>query len=86
MGLVFSNSNFFTKKVLREEYLFANSALPGANDKHALGGLDDRHLALPDGLRPPEVVVDDGLQGQLPVGRGHAPEVDPHGRLRRVDR
>ena len=62
-----------------------HSSLPGANDKHALGGLDDGHLALPDGLRPPEVVVYDGLQGQLPVGRGHAPQVDPHGRLWRVD-
>ena len=44
------------------------SSLPGANNKHALGGLNNGHLALSDGLRPPEVVVYDGLQGQLPVG------------------
>ena len=44
------------------------SSLPRANNKHALGGLNNGHLALSDGLRPPEVVVYDGLQGQLPVG------------------
>ena len=38
-----------------------HSSLPGANDKHALGGLDYGHFALSDGLRPPEVVIYDGL-------------------------